>query len=174
MDHFNVITADERADFGLPVPKDIKTYKLDSLIYVSDSVSVMVRKEYSRLNTEPASAAKFTTTRIDTMYSDPLFSRKHSLDSIKNVLKTNYAFINSVNKVVFVGYDNKKNKEKNKNKDTDKEMKNNIIPVTMIDNGSGNPGSPFDKTLGLMLGTILLLALVGGWLSWKLYQPRLQ
>jgi len=115
----------------------------------------MVKKEYSRLFSEPKNSAKFTQTVKDTVYNDPLFARKHSLDSIKTVLKTR--------KVVFIGYDN--------NKPADR--KQNILPLVITDDPPTND-PPFDIQLTLMLGMILLLSLLGGWLSWRFYQPRLQ
>ena len=167
-ENFNIALANElfdsdNSDFGLPAPKDIKTYKLDSVIFVSDTVSVVVKKEYSRLFTAPKDSAKFTRTVKDTVYNDLLFARKHSLDSIKTVLKTDGQYINPVRKVVFIGYDN--------NKPADK--KQNILPLVITDDKPNN-GPPFDMQLALMLGTIMLLSLLGGWLSWRFYQPRLQ
>jgi hypothetical protein len=153
----------DNSDFGLPTPKEVKTYKLDSVIFVSDTVSVVVKKEYSRLFTAPKDSAKFTQTLKDTVYNDPLFARKHSLDSIKTVLKTDGQYINPARKVVFIGYDN--------NKPADK--KQNILPLVITDDPPNN-NPPFDMQLALMLGTILLLSLLGGWLSWRFYQSRLQ
>ena len=159
-ENFNItLTSDlfdsDNSDFGLPTPKEVKTYKLDSVIFISDTVSVVVKKEYSRLFSAPQNSAKFTQTVKDTVYNDPLFARQHSLDSIKTVLKTR--------KVVFIGFDN--------NKPADK--KQNILPF-VITNEPPNNDPPFDMQLALMLGALLLLSLLGGWLSWRFYQPRLQ
>lgn len=163
MTNFNIALTNELFDggesnFGLPADK--KTYQLDSVIYISDSSAVIIKREYRQPYNEPKKVPKLWGVRKDTVYSDPLFSRKHSLDSIKSILKTNRQYVNPVNKVVFIGFDNKKSK------------KNNIIPVSFKDDDNNNP--PFDRRLLLMLGTILVLSLLGGWLSWKFYQPRLQ
>jgi hypothetical protein len=163
--NFNIALANElfdndNSDFGLPVPKDVKTYKLDSVIFVSDTLSVVVKKEYSRPYSEPKGPGKFIRTVKDTVYNDPLFAKKHSLDSIKTVLNTNGQY---VKKVVFIGYDNKKPEDK----------KQNILPLAITDDPPTND-PPFDMQLALMLGTLLLLSLLGGWLSWRFYQPRLQ
>ena len=40
------------------------------------------------------------------MANHPLFSHQHSLDSIKSVLALQYNFQNSIDSVVFVGFDN--------------------------------------------------------------------
>lgn len=167
MENFNIaLTNDlfdsDNSNFGLPVPNDIKTYKLDSVIYVSDTVSVIVIREYRRLAAQPKDSAKLWRVGKDTLYNDPLLGHKHSLDSIKTVLDTLGYYANPIKKVEFVGYDNKKPGDK----------KLNFIPLTVIDDSNNNP--PFDMQLALMLGTILLLSLLGGWLSWRFYQPRLQ
>ncbi|MCY7311024.1 MAG: hypothetical protein LH619_09610 [Chitinophagaceae bacterium] len=170
MNNFSIALGSELFDsgesnFGLPAPTDLKTYKLDSVIYVSDTVSVIVIKEYRRQPLQPKDSAKLWRTGKDTLYNDPMLGRKHSLDSIKTVLKITGNYINPVDRIVFIGYDNKKNKD-NKN------QKNNILPVSFT--GDDNNNSPFDMKLLLMLGTILVLSLFGGWLSWKFHQPRLQ
>lgn len=163
MANFNIVLNNELFDseesnFGLPEVK--KTYRLDSVIFLSDSVSVLVKREYSQPNIGPMNTSKPGEVKRDTVFKDPLFTRKHSLDSIKNVLKAGGQYVNPVNKTVFIGFDNKKNK------------KNNILPVSFRNDDNNN--SPVDGNLLLMLGTILVLSLLGGWLSWKYYQPQLQ
>lgn len=170
MNNFSIALGSELFDsgesnFGLPAPSDLKTYRLDSVIYVSDTVSVIVIKEYRRQRLQPKDSAKLWRTGKDTLYNDPMLGRKHSLDSIKTVLKTTGNYINPVDRIVFIGYDNKKNKDK-------KNQKNNIVPVSFT--GDDNNNSPFDRKLLLILGAILVLSFLGGWLSWKFYQPRLQ
>jgi len=167
MKYFNIALTNELFDsdnsnFGLPVPTDVKTYKLDSVFFVSDTVSVVVTREYRRRPSAPKEEAKLWRTGKDTLYHDSLLGRKHSLDSIKNVLHTLGYYVNPVSQVVFVGYDNRSA--------TDKKL--NFIPLTVIDDGDNHP--PFDGRMALMLGSILLLSLLGGWISWKFYQPRLQ
>lgn len=163
MEYFDIAIEDgSDGGFGLPVPSKVKTYKLDSVIYVSDSVSVIVIREYRRSENEHADSAKLFRVGKDTLYKDPLLVHKHSLDSIKTVLTGLGYYVNPIKKVVFVGYDNKKNGDR----------KLNFTPL--IDVHKGDDNSPFDMKMLLMLGTILLLSLLGGWLSWKYYQPKLQ
>lgn len=161
----------EESDFGLPVPKDVKTYKLDSVIYVSDTSTVLVTKEYSRLFTDPKDSAKFVRALKDTVYNNELFAHRHSLDSIRAELKKQGYYVNSskINKVIFIGFDNKKPVMPGQLVNP----KQNIVPlVVSYDKPGNNP--PFDWELILMLGTIFFVSLLGGWLSWKFYQPRLQ
>lgn len=163
MENFNIALNNELFDsgesnFGLPAEK--KTYRLDSVIYLSDSASVLVTREYRQPLNGKENSAKLWGVKKDTLYKDPLFARKHSLDSIKTVLKTGRQYVNPVNKMVFIGFDNKRDK------------KNNILPFSFKNDDNNN--SPFDRKLFLMLGTILVLSLLGGWFSWKYYQPQLQ
>jgi hypothetical protein len=155
----------DESDFGLPPEKEVKTYKLDSVIYVSDSVSVLVKKEYSRPFNEPKTAAKYVQTVKDTICNDPLYSNKHGLDQIREQLKKDSFYINwnNLNKVIFVGYDNKKTSK----------PKSEQIPMIVT---PGNPGnnSPFDGRIFMIVGLIFTLSLLGGWISWKFYQPALQ
>ena len=178
MKNFNVALENdffgmEKSDFGLPAP--VKTYSLDSVIYISEAMSVVVKKIYSREYNEPIDSVRFLGVYKDTVYNDPLFSKKHSLDSIRNVLKNTGFYNNRINKVVFIGYDNKKTKtgKKAQNSNEDKPKQNIALPVVINDNGNNN-STPFDAQLAVMLGSILALALLGGWMSWKFYQPRLQ
>ena len=168
MDNFSIALTNELFDngesnFGLPADK--RTYKLDSVIFISDSASVMVTKEYRRPYNEPEDSSKLWGVKKDTVYNNLLLVRKNSLDSIKKALQKGGKYINPVDKTVFIGFDNKKDKNK-------KEEKNNIIPVSFTDDNNNN--SPFDRKLLLMLGSILVFSLLGGWLSWRFYQPRLQ
>lgn len=167
-DYFN----SEKSDFGLPVPKEVKTYKLDSVIYVSDNSTILVTKEYQRLFTDPKDSAKFVRVSKDTVFNNELFAHRHSLDSIRAELKKQGYYINSkkINKVVFIGFDNTKPPVNTGALVTPKQ---NIVPLIVSYDKPGN-NSPFDGELALMLGTIFLVSLLGGWLSWKFYQPRLQ
>lgn len=177
MDNFRIALENdffgsEKSNFGLPSP--VETYLLDSVIYISETMSVVVKKVFRKEYNEPKDSTRFLGVYKDTVYNDPLFSKKHSLDSIKNVLKRTGFYTNRVNKVVFIGYDNKKAKavKKVKNSNGDKLEQNIILPIVINDNNNNN--SPFDAQLVVMLGSILVLALLGGWMSWKFYQPRLQ
>lgn len=165
----------EDGGFGLPEPTKMKKIKLDSVFYVSDTVSVIVVREYYD---DPKEGLKPLRTGKDTLYHDELLGRKHALDSIRAALNQKKFYSNPVSSIVFVGYDNKKPKEKNKDKQKDKNKdkekaveNNNIVPVGIDDN---DHYSPFDGKFVTILTCILLVALLGGWLSWKYYQPRYQ
>lgn len=98
----------ENSDFGAAPERTIRTAQLDSVIYVSDSISYLVTTTWC---TEWRSRKKDDDSTLwypgrQMVFKHPLFSKKHSLDSIKNVIKQNYYFKNPVEKVVFIGFDN--------------------------------------------------------------------
>ncbi len=117
------------SNYGVAPEPNVKTARLDSLIYVSKEISIMVTsEECSNRNGENAitkewnyalqdwnkalSVSKDKKSSVwkagrDTLYNHPLFSRNESLDSIKNVIRKNYFFRNEVSEIVFVGYSNK-------------------------------------------------------------------
>lgn len=106
------------SNFGRAPVREVKNAMLDSVIYLSDSSAIMVTSEYCvrKGDYSPAETEGTTKTRNqgklwragrDTVYNHPLFSRKHSLDSIKMIVATEYYFKNSIDDVRFVGYDNK-------------------------------------------------------------------
>ena len=105
------------SNFGKAPIREVKNAMLDSVIFLTDTSAVMVTSEYCTRKGEysPAEFEGTTKTRNqgklwragrDTVYNHPLFSRKHSLDSIKMVVATEYYFKNNIDNVWFVGYDN--------------------------------------------------------------------
>ncbi|GAB2815238.1 hypothetical protein [Ferruginibacter profundus] len=172
MKHFNItlehsLFSNEESNFG--IPSSIKTYRLDSVTYVSETVAVIVYRFYNRQFNQPKDSAKFIRSYTDSLFNHPLFSKKHSLDSIKAVLKKSGRYDYLINNAVFIGYDNKKKmiREKTMAAPVDnshkKPKENTIIPVVT----NNNDNSPFDRQMAKALAGIFLLALLGGWLSWK-------
>lgn len=115
----------ENSNLGQAPNRYERNAVLDSVIYVSDEKTILVtsqfcvesdREDYKIISSKKWSAGK------ETVYHHNLFSKKHSLDSIKAVLKTQYSFRNDIDKVVFVGYDNQAEKPKKKKKS--------LIPVS--------------------------------------------
>ena len=105
------------SNFGKAPIREVKNAMLDSVIFLSDTTAVMVTSEYCvrRGDYSPVELEGTTKTRNqgklwragrDTVYNHPLFSRKHSLDSIRMVVATEYYFKNNIDSVRFVGYDN--------------------------------------------------------------------
>jgi hypothetical protein len=148
----------DNSNFGMAPQRDIISAQLDSVIYVSDSVVMLITSNYcsrtDRPNAKANNKPNLWTAGREMVYSHPLFSRNHSLDSIKQVIKSEYYFKNPVEKVVFVGYDNKKRKYKNSS----------VVPVTDVP-GSNNQ-SPFDGQFITIISLILGASLVAGLAIW--------
>ena len=51
---------------------------------------------------------------------------------------------------------------------------NEIVNLSSLNDNNNTNNSPFDVQLVVMLGSLIALSLLGGWMSWKFYQPRLQ
>jgi hypothetical protein len=163
----------DESDFGLP--PTVTTYKLDSVIFVSDTIAIVISERFKRDYSEAVKEAKFEKIVHDTVFNHALFIHQHSLDSIKAELRKSNVYSNakSINSVVFIGFDNKRMKRPVEKK--------NISPVIFNpakDNNDPAPGSSinteFDSERLYIIAVILLLSLLGGWISWKFYQPRLQ
>lgn len=102
------ISEDDGSNFGVAPTPEVKTASLDSVIFVSDSVAVMVTSEYcERWMRSENGRVDLWRAGKDTVHNHPLFSKRHSLDSIMEVLHKQYYFRNK-KKTVFMGYDNDK------------------------------------------------------------------
>ena len=138
------------------------------MIFISDTVSVLVSKEYNRPWSAKSDAEdKLVGVKKDTIYNDPLFSRKYLIDSIKKMVNSRGSY-ETTSKTKFIGFDNKKVEIK---KTGDKQQQ--LTPFAITNDPPDNH-SPFDLQLMLMVGMILLLSLMGGWITWRFFQPRLQ
>lgn len=98
------------SNFGAAPVEFIRRAKLDSVIHLTDTSAIMVTSEvcWSENRGRRDSDVSIWKAGKDTLDYHPLFTKKHSLDSIKNVLELQYNFQNPVDSVVFIGYDNEK------------------------------------------------------------------
>ncbi|MFZ4106495.1 hypothetical protein [Flavobacterium sp.] len=137
--------------------REIKNAQLDTVIYISKDRAVMKTSEFCKIenrynrNIEDKSLGNFWKKGTDTVFNHPLFSRKHSLDSIKNVLKQEFYFKNDIEKVIFIGFDNKSQKQRKKKSET-------------ILNTDSNPDFPTKPFLILCL---VLLSTIVVYFTWK-------
>ena len=100
----------DESDYGLPADKQV--YKIDNLIFVSDSVTVIISKKFSRpWSATSDSLDKYVAAVKDTVHNDPLFRNRHSLDSIKLILKARERY-ELTDKTKFTRFDNKKDIDK--------------------------------------------------------------
>ncbi|MBA3900807.1 MAG: hypothetical protein H0X62_11460 [Bacteroidetes bacterium] len=133
------------SNFGMAPDWAVYNAKLDSVIFVSDSLAILVTSNYRESHKNSLSSWK---PGRELMHHHQLFSQKHSLDSIKQVLKSEYHFKNNIEEVVFIGYDNK-NKEKEK-------LKENTAPLISIDNGENHGPYFFALLFTFFLSGMLL------------------
>lgn len=153
------------SDFGVAPQRTIKTAQLDSVIFVSDTMAILVTSQFCTLtdrdNDKPLGNPKLWKAGREIAYNHPLFSKRHSLDSIKKVIKEQYHFKNAVEKVVFIGFDNKKPNKKKRNK----ERAELLFPVTDTINDNNSSG----KALALLLGGVVVISL---WLASRSYRKQ--
>lgn len=148
----------ENSNFGHAPQREVKTAQLDSVIFISDSVAIMVTSEYctrtDRSGNKPVDDPKLWKAGQEKVYNHPLFSKKHSLDSIKTVLKEQYNFNNEIEKQSLLAMTIRKENIKN------------IEPVAGLpgDNNQTPFGPQFVLILSLIVGLSLLAAFISLWI----------
>lgn len=168
----NELFDSEHSDFGefRPLNRDIAelipvrwVHKLDSVIVISDTMLALVAGRYSRLvNAASDSADQFAGT-IYPYYKFYWVKKNNPVESFKQQIKKDKFYELRPN-TVFKGFE-KKGKEC--------PVVQEALPLLIIP-GPPDNNSPFDPQLMVMIGSILLLSLTGGCLSWRFYKPRLQ
>lgn len=157
----------ENSNFGVAPSEMIRHAQLDSVIFVCDTVAIMVTSQYCtrvlRHSKEQMGEPFLWKPGKAEVKNHPLFSKQHALDSIKQVIRTQYNFRNPVDKVVFIGYDN--------NKDQPCTAKKTDYVKGAI-GGIYRNDPPTDGTGGWIFVGILVASLLGGLLSWQWYRRR--
>ncbi|MBP6432789.1 MAG: hypothetical protein KA319_13575 [Ferruginibacter sp.] len=157
----------ENSNFGVAPVREIIDAQLDSVIFICDTAAIMVTSQYCRKRdrvTRVEQKQTLWSAGKDYVYHHPLFSRKHSLDSIKQVLQLQYYFKNPISKVVFIGYDN--------GEDTCgyNPISKTGIPPTFK---SGNNYSFLGKELVVLIsGVFLFAAFVTLLIKTSIYKPK--
>lgn len=164
----------DNSNFGLPPNKEIYTKRLDSVFYISDSVTVVALTHFvTYFSGDNRNPQRLSSTK-DTLYHHALFGNKHSLDSIRSVLKSSGEYQYHSENAVFVGYDNKKKKNKKHSELVP------VLPSSGADQStslqeqpvSEAPVFPLDKQALLMLSLVLVLSLAAGLIAWKYSSNR--
>jgi hypothetical protein len=162
-EYFSADVFNEESDFGLPANKT--SYAVDSIIKLEPSRYVVVKKVYNKPWTDTSKNWNYAGSQHDTLTYDLYTNSRNGFpaDSFRLWLKS-WDIINAdkLNKVIFVGFDDKK----------DPKQKKQSLPVIIPGKGGG-PSSPVDVTLILMIVLVFALSLLGGWVSWKLYKPQM-
>jgi|GEM_PF-932631 len=151
-------------NFGLAPSRTVKINKLDSVKFISEEIAVLFTS--NSLLDEYTGKISHLRDSKDTLYNHPLFSRQHSLDSIKRVLKAGYnddlSLHYSTDSTRFIGFDNGL-PVKGKKKQPKKEAL--VLPASGSGNNTGNnhdhaiDGSGL-LALGLTIGFLLPISLL--------------
>ena len=97
------------SNFGMAPERFVRNSNLDTVKLLSPHVAVMItsetcfREDYSRNK----SSMELWSAGSDTVFDHPVFNSKNSLDQIKTKLKNEYYFSNSIDNVVFIGFEGK-------------------------------------------------------------------
>lgn len=108
------------SNFGQAPERHVRNSKLDSVILLSKNVAVMVTSEschYEDYNGRNPSKPHLWSAGKDTVYEHEVFNSGKSVEEIKKILKNEYYFANSIDDVVFLGFDGKYVHEKEKIKE---------------------------------------------------------
>ena len=92
------------SNFGIAPVRTIKNAVLDSVIFLTDSTAIMVTSNYC--TDRWSNDTNLWKAGKDTVRNHPLFSKQHSLSTIKKTLDERYHFSTPVDSTVFIGYDN--------------------------------------------------------------------
>lgn len=96
-------------NFKLIELEEMSMAVLDSVKCLSDSVAIMYTSNYcTRFPVPTPRVGTKWQAGADTVFNHPLFSKRHSLDSVKTVLDRNYIFNLPSDSTKFIGFDNNK------------------------------------------------------------------
>ena len=131
--------------------------KLDSVVFVSADQVKLFTSSTCKIESDYSGETHEEKWKpgVEIAYNHPLFSKNHSLDSIKKVLKDSYGFENPIDKVVFVGYDNENMLKAAKKEKINKENK----LIETIKNEPKRKG--VDKSILIVLGLTLSTFIAG-------------
>lgn len=153
------------SNFGMAPRPTIKYAQLDTLRYISDSMVIMTTSNYC-IN-RYTDSSRLWSAGVDTLYNHPLFSKKNALDTIKKELKETYFFKNSVDSVVFMGYESIQKSGTENKRDKTNEKEETYFPVILDKDGL----TPLDiKSIGLSI--ILALALIIAFAYRSIHSPK--
>jgi hypothetical protein len=196
--HFAAVTPgsifdDDGSNFGQAPRIEVKTAQLDSIIWLSDSVVVMVTSQYCKW--PHSNSDDLWRAGRDTLLRHELFCAGFSLDEIKRRLKKNYHFRNNINTVAFIGYQPKKqptppptpapapkppvqtpqnqqqqNQQQNQQQGQQGGQNQGSLPVFLTDHDAAPPSGGLPVTW--IVVSMAFFALIAGLISWKISRAR--
>ncbi len=97
------------SNFGMAPERFVRNSNLDTVKLLSPHIAVMITSE-SCLRDDYSGRPSYKelwSAGTDTVYNHDVFNSKNSIAQIKSKLKNNYFFNNSVDSIVFIGFDGK-------------------------------------------------------------------
>lgn len=105
--HKNLFNIGE-SNFGMAPQRHVRNSNLDTVKLLSPHVAVMITSEscyWEDYGGRDKSNAQLWSAGTDTVLDHPVFNGKNSLKTVKATLKEEYFFNNSIDSVVFIGFD---------------------------------------------------------------------
>lgn len=96
------------SNFGMAPQRHVRNSSLDTVKLLSPNVAVMVTSEnchWEDFDGRDRSKSELWSAGSDTVYDHPVFNAKNSIPEMKTKLKREYYFANSIDSVVFIGFD---------------------------------------------------------------------
>lgn len=137
------------SNLGAAPQRFVQDARLDSVIILNDNEAILVTSSSDKLVPKDRRDNRKVWTPGREIVNKPLFSKKN-IDSVKQVLKRDYFFVNDVDSVVFVEYDQKNKTYKP------------IRPAAVKPAKEKSEKTP----RGLLLG-VLMISGISGLYSWK-------
>ena len=178
---------DDGSNYGQAPEPTIRTAQLDSVIWLSDSLVVMITSEFCKRQYQPK--PRLWRAGRDTLVNHPLYSGGFSLAEIKNRLRENYYFQNPVEQVIFIGFkepqpippqqvpppqkrqqqgqqqNQQQGQEQNQQQQEQQGGGQASLPMVVPGDNTGTPPAAGFPIAG-MLATIAFFALLSGFVSW--------
>lgn len=152
----------QRVDF-----RNTSRPQLDTVIFLSKTRAVMITScEAYKKDGKSYTPSPLWRPGRDTVFNHPLFSKNHSLDSIKDVLKSEYSFVNDIETTVFLGYDNDKQQMRGWQKERRRNKKNALPFIPLLDQKT----PPFGGNVALLLMALGILSVLSGVLANRLFR----
>jgi len=147
--------SDPGSNFGAYPERFITTAKLDSLIFLSDTTSVMVTSRVST-NTWNDSVTVWRPGR-DTVVNHPAFSRVRGVDKIRSSIQEDFHFRNSAGSVIFINGDTIR---KPKYINYEEPGRRNDLPLLVKPENNRKP--PFDNGIMICVVIAAMVSLLTG------------
>lgn len=126
----------DNSNFGQAPTRLVRFAELDSVVYINDTVAVMVTSKYCQY--EDVDHKRLWKPGKDTVTHHPVFCKKLTIDSMRSILKKQYYFRNNMDSVKFVGYKNPVIQKPEQQQQQFNQNTNPLLPVVIKPEDPGN------------------------------------